>query len=307
MSGSRNRMRMKHPHLPDINGWAALRAVVERGGVSAAAKALHVGQPAVTKRLRVLESCYGVPLMERVAGRLRMTPAGEKVYLLAVQTLDRHQALHEELQHSARGQGNLRLEVTLSIGEHLLPELLLRFQEQYPAYRVETRVGYSRSIETRLATGLVDLALLENAPDHPEIMVQRWLEDELWLVCGPSHPLAHGSGMLQLEQLTQFTFALREPNSSSRNTLDQALQGVGIQGLNVAMEVGSTDAILEILRRGRHLSFVPRFAVRERVEEGALVRLKVHGFRIMRTLWICRNRAQLDHPVVDAFINVIRE
>ena len=45
---------MEYKNLPDIRGWAALRAAVEKGGVSTAAKALNVGQPAVTKRLRAL-------------------------------------------------------------------------------------------------------------------------------------------------------------------------------------------------------------------------------------------------------------
>ena len=64
--------------LPDTNGWAALRAVVELGGVSEAAKALHVGQPANTKRLRALEKVYAIPLNERSSGGLQLTPAGEK-------------------------------------------------------------------------------------------------------------------------------------------------------------------------------------------------------------------------------------
>ena len=66
--------------------------------MSEAARALKIGQPAVTKRLRALEECYGLPLMERVGGRLKLTAAGEKVYPLAAQTLDRQLALREDLQ-----------------------------------------------------------------------------------------------------------------------------------------------------------------------------------------------------------------
>lgn len=297
---------MEYKNLPDLNGWATLRAVVEYGGVAAAAQKLHIGQPAVTKRIKALDDAYGLKMMEKVGGRLRLTPAGEKVYLLAVQTLDRQLALCEELQNMARGQNSMRLEVTFSIGEHLLPELLLHFSEKYPQYKVDTRMAYSRSIQSHLATGLADLALMESAPDHPDILVQRWADDELWLVCGSKHKLV-GTDLLPLENLIDLSYVLREKSSSTREALDTALHNIGIDNLKIAMEVGSTDTIVEMLSRGHHVSFLPRFAVEAIVKKGQLFHLKVTGFRIMRTLWIARNRSNLDHPVADSFIEMLRK
>ncbi len=295
---------MEYKNLPDLSEWAALRAVVEKGGVQAAANVLHIGQPAVTKRLRALEATYGLPLMERVGGRLRLTSAGEKVYLLAVQTLDRQFTLQHELQNMAKGLTSMHLEVTFSIGEHLLPELLLRFSEKHPEFKVDSRMTYSRKIQSHLATGITDLALMESAPDHPDILVQRWSDDELWLVCGRSHPLT-GTDLLPVEQLGQLTYVLREQRSSSREALDTALQNIGIHELNIAMEVGSSDTIVNILARGQHVSFLPRFAVLEQVRRKRLYHIKVNGFRIMRTLWIARNQKKLNHPVADEFIRML--
>lgn len=297
---------MEYGKLPDLAGFATLRAVIERGGVSEAATSLNVGQPAVSKRLRTLEACYGIPLLERVGGRLRLTEAGEKVYLLAVQTLDRHVALQEELQRLAVGETTLRLEVTFAIGEHFLPDLLLRFATAHSDFTIESRLGYSRQIQTDLATGLADLALLESAPDHPDILVQKWQEDELLLVCGADHPLA-GTEMLPIEALENSRYVLREKRSSIRESLDEALRRVGIHQLSIAMEVGSSDAIIDMLASGRYLSFLPRFAVQEEVRSGRLYHLKVSGFRILRTLWIARHRSHLNHPVAEAFIALLRQ
>lgn len=297
---------MEYRNLPELSGWAALRAVVEKGGVNEAARALHIGQPAITKRLRALEESYGVPLTERVGGRLRLTAAGERVYQLAVHTLDRQLILREELVALSQGSKSLQLETTSSIGEHLLPVLLLAFAEQHPEYKVSTRMRYSRQIQAHLAAGLVDLALLEIAPDHPDILVQKWMDDELWLVCGPKHPLA-GGAMVAVEKLRDLSYVLRERNSASRETMEAAMRSIGIEKLKVAMEVGSNDAIMEILMRGRHVSFLPRFSVEDRVKRGRLTRLKVTGFRIQRTLWIARNRKSLDHPVAEAFIKLLRD
>lgn len=297
---------MEYKNLPDLTGFATLRAVVERGGVAEAAALLCVGQPAVSKRLRTLESCYQTPLLEKVGGRLRLTEAGEKVYVLAVQTLDRHRTLYEELQSLSKGQKQLRLEVTFAIGEHFLPNLLLDFAQAHPEYTINSRLGYSRQIQANLATGLTELALMESAPDHPDILVQKWRDDELVLVCGMQHPLA-GTELLALETLAEQVYVLRERRASIRESLDEALRRVGIEQLNIAMEVGSSDAIIDMLTRGRYLSFLPRFAVEQEFTSERLFHIKVKGFRIMRTLWIARHRRNLNHVVAEAFIKRMRE
>ncbi|MBN4080289.1 LysR family transcriptional regulator [Beggiatoa alba] len=299
---------MEYKNLPDLSGLAALRAVVERGGVSNAANILSIGQPAVTKRLRVLEACYGATLMERVAGRLRLTAAGQKVYTFAVQTLDRNSLLNEDLQSLADGSDLLRLDVTTAIGEHFLPELLLQFSEHFPQYKINSRLGYWQGIQTRLVTGLADLAIMENAPDHPDILVQKWLEDELWLTVGPSHPFVRDNiNTIDAKQLTQLSYVLRERQAAVRETTDEALRNIGITDLNIKMEVGSTDAIVEILQRGGHVSFLPRFTVQKHIVNNELFHIKISNLKIKRTLWIARNRSSLDHHVAEVFIRLLRE
>ncbi len=297
---------MEYKCLPDLKSLKALKAVVELGGVAEASLALHIGQPAVTKRLRSLDECYGVEMMQRKGRRLQLTAAGQKVYAYARMVLENHRGLLDELQQMRAGHNKLRLEVTHAIGEHMLPNLLLRFAEMWPQYRIESRMSYSRRIQTRLATGTADLALLEQAPEHPDILVQKWLDDEIVLVCGNCHPLA-GSDLLPLERLKKLNFVLREPDSSMRRTLDRALSEIGIDELPVAIEVGSTDTIVEMLQHGKHVSFLPRFSVADSLADGSLYHLKIHGLRIHRTLWIALTRSNLDNAVVEAFIRLLRE
>ena len=296
---------MEYKNLPDLKALATLRAIVERGGVAEAGRVLSIGQPAVTKRLRALERCFGIELMVREAGRLRLTRAGERVYSFARLVMDHQVELLGDLRQLRADRERLRLAVTQSIGEHLLPGLLLAFADAHPDYRIDSRVGYSRSIHTRLATGLADLALTEIQPDHPDVLVQKWLDDELLLVCSPRHPLG-GRTLLTFAELPQLRYVLRERESSMRITLDRTLADIGIDELPVAMEVGSTDTIVEMLERGRHVSFLPRFAVRAAINSGELHHVRIEGLRIKRTLWIARTRANLDNPVAEAFIALLR-
>lgn len=295
---------MEYRNLPDLRGLAALKAVVERGGVEQAGRALHVGQPAVTKRLRTLDASYGVQLMQREGRRLELTPAGKRVYAYAQLVLDHQTTLLDDLESLCAGQNRLRLEVTFAIGEHILPNLLLGFAETYPEYRIESRMAYTRRIQTHLATGLADLALLEQAPDHPDILVQKWLDDEIVLVCGPNHPL-WGAGLITVTALPQLRYVLREAKSSMRIILDKALDDVGVGQIPITMEVGSTDTIVEILEHGKHVSFLPRFAVEEGLATGSLYHIRIQGFRIKRTLWIAHTRATLNNPVAEAFTKLL--
>ncbi|HAJ91768.1 MAG TPA: hypothetical protein DCO71_03960 [Gammaproteobacteria bacterium] len=244
--------------------------------------------------------------MQRKGRRLGLTPAGERVYAFARLALDHQTSLLDDLASLRVGQNKLRLEVTSAIGEHMLPDLLLRFADLYPEFRIESRMGYTRRIQTRLATGLSDLALLELAPDHPDILVQKWLDDELVLVCGPVHPL-WASGLLPVEELRRLSYVLREPRASMRVTLERALADIGIDQIPITMEVGSTDTIVEMLQRGKHVSFLPRFAVEEALAAGSLYHIKIQGLRINRTLWIARTRSNLNNAVSEAFIQLLRD
>lgn len=297
---------MEYRNLPDLKALATLREIVERGGVAEAGRALAIGQPAVTKRLRALERCFSIDLMVREAGRLRLTTAGERVYAFARLVMDHQVELLGDLNQLRAGRDRLRLAVTQSIGEHLLPDLLLAFDEAYPDFRIDSRVGYSRSIHRRLATGLADLALTETQPDHPDVLVQKWLDDELVLVCSPTHVFGQ-RGSLPISDLPRLSYVLRERESSMRLTLDRALADIGIDELPIAMEVGSSDTIVEMLDRGRHASFLPRFAVAGAIAMGDLCHLRIEGLRIRRTLWIARTRNNLDNPVAEAFIKLLRQ
>jgi DNA-binding transcriptional LysR family regulator len=297
---------MEYNNLPDLKGLATLRLVVELGGVEEAGRALHIGQPAVTKRLRALDACYGTPLMQREGRRLELTEAGERVYSHAPLVLDHQTSLLSKLESLQAGQHRLRLEVTFAIGEHVLPRLLLAFAEAHPDYRIESRMAYTRRIQAHLATGLTDLALLEQAPDHPDILVQKWLDDEIVLVCGPTHPL-WSSELIPVSELQKLNYVLRESQSSMRIILDKALQDIGIYHIPINMEVGSTDTIVEMLEHGKHVSFLPRFAVEEALAQGSLYHIKIEGLRIKRTLWIARTRANLNNAVAEAFIQQLRE
>lgn len=296
---------MEYINLPDYKSLATLKAVVELGSVNRAANALYIGQPAVTKRLRSLDSCYGVPLMQQQGRKLELTIAGEKVYTYARLVLQHQESLLDDLASLRAGHNRLRLEVTFAIGEHILPDILMHFADSQPDLRIESRLGYSRRIHTRLATGLADIALLEQSPRHPSIKSEPWMQDELLLVCGPGHVLWDHEA-IDLAELETLHYVLREAQSSIRNTLDKTLHKENIKLDYIDMEVGSTDTIIEILQRGKQVSFLPQFAIKNFLKRGSLHQIKIKKLHINRTLWIAYNLTNLSPQTVDSFISMLK-
>jgi len=228
-------------------------------------------------------------------GKLELTAAGTKLYAYAKLILEHQASLLDYLASLRTGHNRLKLEVTFAIGEHILPEILLHFADTRPELRIESRLGYSRRIHTRLATGLADIALLEQEPRHPNINAEPWMQDELLLVCGPGHPLWHCT-IIVINQLAQLHYVLREPQSSIRSTLDKTLNKVAIKHLHTDMEVGSSDTIIELLQRGMQVSFLPQFAVSSYIESNHLHHIKINKLIINRTLWIAYNHDNMDRP-----------
>ena len=77
-------------------------AIVERGSLSAAARAKRISQPAVTKQLQRMEAEIGLPLLVRgPKRRVELTPAGERLLAFARETLARYEVLEQDLAHVA--------------------------------------------------------------------------------------------------------------------------------------------------------------------------------------------------------------
>lgn len=89
--------------MPSVFQLQALCAAVEKPSLRQAAEALCKTQPALTHALKQLESQLGLPLFNRDGYRLVLTGSGERIYQLALKTLESHAELEQLAQHLARG------------------------------------------------------------------------------------------------------------------------------------------------------------------------------------------------------------
>lgn len=236
----------------------AFLAVAEQGSFSLAAHALHITQPAVSKRIAQLESQVGAPLFDRLVRRVELTEWGERLMPAALQY---RQAL-EEIASTSLGTGQeltgrLRIALSHYAGLHVLPDALSRFSEQYPGVLLDLRFVNSEEALTAVAQGNVMLAygtLGDTA--HPVTQKPLW-EERMQPMVARRHVDTATPNLTDLLRLAgRLPAILPAAHTTTRQTIDRWLHQAGIAPLAV-IEVNQLDSIALLVGTGIGWSVLP--------------------------------------------------
>jgi DNA-binding transcriptional LysR family regulator len=176
----------------DLNLFRVLDAIYTYGGVSAAARVLHLTQPAVTHALKRLRDHLGDPLFVRQGNRLLPT---EKVRTM----MPAVQAHLEGLHASAHAQPRfdpVRLDLEFTIGFRdilesiALPVLLKRIERDAPHVRVVSHRIAANEVDRELRAGTLNLVVDRPLRVGPQIARQQLAEETLVVVMRQGHPLS---------------------------------------------------------------------------------------------------------------------
>ncbi len=188
----------------DTQALAAFIAVAEHSSFSVAAEHLHLTQPAVSKRVALLEQQLGQPVFDRIRRRVHLTEAGATLLPLAKKILldlsDAAQRIND-LQH--RVGGDLSIAFSHHIGLHRLPPYLRHFSMKHPNAHLNIRFIDSEAAYRMVTAGDIELAVITLSPDpQPHIHTTPLWTDPLAFVCSPDHAL-HLRDNVSLQQLSE--------------------------------------------------------------------------------------------------------
>jgi len=135
-------------------------AVAEYGSVSRAAEACAITQPALSERLKRIESTLDVELFERSTRALTVTPVGERLVRKARELLD-DAADIDEIVLSSREPltGPLRVGIIATLGPYLIPLLLPRLRKQFPGLELILHEGITEALLGNLQAGSLDVVI----------------------------------------------------------------------------------------------------------------------------------------------------
>ncbi len=236
-------------------------AVAETRSFTRASERLHIVQSAVSASIRTLELDLQAELFTRTTQRVALTEAGALLLPQARRILAEVQSARElvaDVSGGLRGTLTIGTMQALSAGPLDVPRLLVRFRESHPLLDVRLRYAANGSTELAedLRTGRIDIAIL-SLPDrrHPGISLTSLAREPMLLMCAPDHRLATRRSV-RATDLGDESFIDHPGGWGTRIAVDRWFAAAGVQR-RVAFEVGDTASIVNLVRNGLGVTFLP--------------------------------------------------
>ena len=255
--------------------------VADLGGMSKAAKELHITQPSISQAIAELEKYYGVKLFERLSQKIYLTKEGELMLSFSRHILDSFEQM-EAAMNQAVEKSSLRIGCSVSVGTCLIEEILDEAKERIPQCQISVIVTNSSEIEQLILTNEVDVGIVEGILKNKDLVITPVCEDELVLVCNMNHPLAKET-MVTLDMLQGQDYASRESGSAERNQYEKLFEDAGLQ-LNRVFCSTNTEAIKNAVIHGRGIAVFSRRMVKQEVEHGEMVVIPVRDITVKRNI-----------------------
>ncbi|WP_439598123.1 LysR family transcriptional regulator [Falsiroseomonas sp.] len=244
---------------PSLRQLRTFLAVVEAGSVSAAARLLHLTQPAVSQQLRELERGLGLRLLDRAAGRMIPNAAGAALLEPARRAISAAADAVAAVAEHGRGEtGRLRLGTGATACIHLLPPVLQRVKAAMPGLAVSVAIGNTGELLPRLESGDLDLVLATlPVPAGRALSTTRLMSDPLLALL----PATGGDGPITARALGAWPLILYEEGGNTRAATDAWFRRAGIRP-EPAMALGSVEAIKTLVGAGLGAAVLPALALR---------------------------------------------
>lgn len=265
-----------------------------------AAEELHFSQPAVSSQIRHLETTLGVKLFEQIGRKTHMTQAGEELFLYSQKIfsiIDEALEVVEALRSPHHGRLSVGADTT--VGSYLIPGLLGKFRQSFPAVEISLEVLNRATLVDALLSNRIDMAIMGSVPDDAPVEIEPFAFNPLVLIASPGHRLAERSD-IPIKELGREYFLLRESGSGTRAALESALKEAGVP-LHVSMQVGNNSAIKQGVAAGLGIALISRVALDMELETRRVVILDVEGFPIMRQWRIVHLKEKYLSPTALAF------
>jgi DNA-binding transcriptional LysR family regulator len=284
-------------------------AVADAGSTSAAAHRVALSQSATSAALNELESVLDAPLFDRIGTRLVLNDTGRGLLPQARAVLDGAAGIEREFglgttAGDAGAPSLLRVGASTTIGNYLLPTLVADWRRARPQAHVDVEIANTGAIAVAVARMEVDVGLIEGPCHEPDVVAQAWRDEELVIVCAPSHPLLRGDPARRLDvaALRRAEWLLREPGSGTREAVEQALRP-HLHQLHEGLHFGGTEAIKQATAEGLGLTCLSLFAVQDLIALGRLVRVRTTLPRLARRFWLVHHRRKQFSRSLSAFVD----
>lgn len=227
-----------------------------------AAEALYVSQPTLSVQIHQLEEELGTELFARVGRNVRLTESGNVFLIRALQAV-------KELEEGSREidaiKGLLRGSICVAslplYGSRLMASWLAAFNAVHPNVHIHVRAAPSEDIEAGIIAGTMDIGLTFLPAQHTELNSKELFKDEIVIVASSNHEIAQKKA-LAISDLNNLAMALPSERISATRVLGKYFEEHKIQP-NIAMSFDDGHAMIEVIKKGKFVTFLPKWTLKD--------------------------------------------
>jgi DNA-binding transcriptional LysR family regulator len=247
-------------------------SIAQLGGVTRAAGQLHRSQPAITRRINLLEAQLRVPLFESGRNRAMLTEAGRTFLPYAEAVLASLKDGTQAVQALQSGDGGVvSLAMVGTLAATTIVQQLQRFSAKHTNARLELRTANSFEVSDMVRRGEVSLGLRYFGDPSPELVSRQVAEERVVLVCSPQHRWSGRKlgepAQLQTEQW--LSLPMTRHRGSFAHLVARQLAGAGLDDVAV-MTIDSMTAQKRLIEAGIGIALLPESSVQEELRLGTL-------------------------------------
>ena len=279
--------------------------IVREQSFTRAAEKLFLTQPAISLQVKRLEGELEEILLERNRRQIRLTPAGEILFLHAKNIFAQVEAARDDIAAlKCELRGRLAIGTSDTNCTYVLPGLLAEFRARYPQVELDIRNRMSPEVGNLVLSDEVEFGLATLPVKHRDLVSDALFERRDVLICPSDHVLA-GRSRIGLKQIARYPFLALEQGSTSRQLLDEVFRQEGLE-LQVEMNLGGIEIIKRYVKIGLGIALVPEVAVEEEVAAGKLHAVQVNGLA-KRKIGLVEHRGRRRSQATEAFLDLLRE
>ncbi|MCR5868912.1 LysR family transcriptional regulator [Aquincola sp. J276] len=289
----------------DLNDLLAFRAVAELNNFRRAAEAVHISQPAFSRRIEKLEEALGVRLLDRTTRRVSLTAVGRDFARKVQQILDELDSTLLGIRGvAATRMGEVTIACVPSTVYYYLSRVIQRYREAYPKIRVKVLDASANAVLDAVSRGEADFGLNFIGAQEPDIEFSPLLEERFVAACRRDHALAR-KRRVTWQELAAFDFIAVSKSSGNRLLLDQALAGV--HGRPQAVyEAQHVTTLLGLVEAGLGVAAVPSMAMPGK-DHPLLVSIPLEEPVVTRHVGLIRRRGRSLSPAAQQLFDFFAE
>jgi LysR family nitrogen assimilation transcriptional regulator len=283
----------------DLRALKYFVAIADAGSLTAAARAIAVAQPALSRQLRELEHDLGVQLLHRNSRGVRLTQAGATLYESAYRILADAQRVREQLTGQRQAeQASVVLGTSPTLARLLVPGVFARSQRPLSGLRLTVREAFTPVLLDWLEKGVVDLAVVTNPEQGRAITTHALLGEPFAVISPVSKRMAP---TISLEQLARIPLLV---TTFHHSIIEQQLAPLGGH-LEVQARIDSVDAIHELVLRGHGSTLMPVSVFKEPRVRRLVTMSEVSGVQLNRLLVMATRLGREENPALSMLKDMV--